>query len=161
MKKSPIYHNPKGPAIRATFVAQDKIITHVRLALSAAEGFEWEVEGDCPAIFQWVEEYCAGKEPTTKLNWSLGEISPFTGRVLRELSAVPFGTFYTYGEFASLLDNPNAARAVGSACGRNPLSLLIPCHRIVAANRSLGGFTGDLEIKRRLLEFESIGMPFA
>lgn len=158
MKQSPIYHNPKGPSVRATFTVAGDQLLGIALSLSESEGFEWNLLGadDHVKITHWVENYCEGKQPTTPLNWSLEKSSPFTRKVLEELSTVPFGHSFTYGEFAAGLGSPKAARAVGSACSRNPLLLVIPCHRIVASNGSLGGFAGGIEIKRRLLKFEKL-----
>lgn len=78
----------------------------------------------------------------------------FYTRVWRRLRRIPHGQVRTYGAIAKALRRPGAARAVGQACGRNPLPLLYPCHRVVAADLSLGGFAGGLEMKRTLLELE-------
>lgn len=159
MSKSKIYHNPKGPAICATFVMMQEKIVHIDLSLSESEGFEWEVVGgqyDDVGIASWVDAYCNREQPNTILPLSFPVMPPFTLKALEYLAAVPFGTFYSYGEFASLLGSPNAARAVGGACGRNPFLLVIPCHRILAADGRLGGFSGGIEIKRRLLNFEKL-----
>ena len=78
----------------------------------------------------------------------------FTTRVWKHLRRIPRGQVRTYGGVAKALKKPGAARAVGQACGRNPLPLIVPCHRVVSADLSLGGFTGGVEMKRRLLELE-------
>ena len=78
----------------------------------------------------------------------------FQKRVWKELIKIPRGKTVTYGELAKRIGSPRACRAVGSACGKNPLPVLIPCHRVVAAN-GLGGFTmGGLKRKRELLKKE-------
>lgn len=79
--------------------------------------------------------------------------SPFTQLVLRQVCAIPRGQVITYGELATRLGRPTAARAVGSALGRNELPVLIPCHRVVAAN-GMGGYAFGKEMKRRLLGVE-------
>lgn len=79
----------------------------------------------------------------------------FQKRVWQELMQCPHGVTWSYSELASRLGNSGATRAVGSACGRNPFPLRVPCHRIIAANGTLGGFTGDLELKRWLLQKEA------
>mgnify|MGYP002623784108 CR=1 FL=1 len=84
----------------------------------------------------------------------LGLVGPFAQRVLRELVAVPWGGLVTYGELAERIGRPGAARAVGGAVGSNPLPIVIPCHRVVASDGRLGGFSGGLDVKRRLLELE-------
>lgn len=78
----------------------------------------------------------------------------FGPRVWSHLKRIPRGQVRTYGAVAKALRRHGAARAVGQACGRNPLPLVVPCHRVVSAERRLGGFTGDLDIKRRLLAME-------
>lgn len=78
----------------------------------------------------------------------------FSSRVWRQLRRIPRGQVRTYGGVAKALRRPGAARAVGQACGRNPLPLLYPCHRVVSADLSLGGFTGGVDKKRTLLELE-------
>ena len=78
----------------------------------------------------------------------------FTARVLAALRRIPRGTTITYGELARRMGAPRAARAVGTACGANPLPLFIPCHRVVAAGGRLGGFSAGLAWKRFLLAKE-------
>ncbi len=80
--------------------------------------------------------------------------TPFQLRVWAELRRIPFGQLTSYGELARRLGNPGAARAVGAANGRNPISIVVPCHRVVGANGSLTGFGGGIERKRWLLEHE-------
>jgi O-6-methylguanine DNA methyltransferase len=66
------------------------------------------------------------------------------------------GQTRSYGEIASAIGKPNALRAVGGACGANPIPVFVPCHRVLAANRKLGGFSGGLNWKRKLLEREGV-----
>jgi len=74
--------------------------------------------------------------------------------VWRSLEAIPFGDTLTYGEIAAQLGKPEASRAVGAANGRNPISIIVPCHRVVGANGSLVGFAGGVEKKAWLLGHE-------
>ncbi len=91
----------------------------------------------------------------TALDWSL--VSGFNERVLRELAAsVPFGSVVGYGELAKRVGEPDAARAVGAAMGANPLPVVVPCHRVVAADGGIGGFGGGLTTKRELLALEGV-----
>jgi O-6-methylguanine DNA methyltransferase len=80
--------------------------------------------------------------------------TPFQQAVWAALQKVPFGETISYGKLAELAGYPKAARAVGGACHRNPLPFFIPCHRVIQADGKLGGYALDLEIKRRLLEWE-------
>ena len=83
----------------------------------------------------------------------------FQVEVWRRLATIPFGETRTYGELARALGRPGAGRAVGAASGANPLPLVLPCHRVVAARGRLGGFGGGLEAKRHLLGFEQRAVP--
>ena len=80
--------------------------------------------------------------------------TPFQQAVWEQLRAVPYGTTATYGQIAARVGRPGAARAVGGACGANPVPLIIPCHRAVAADGSLGGFTSGVWRKRLLIAIE-------
>lgn len=83
--------------------------------------------------------------------------TPFQLRVWRALGAIPWGRVISYRELAARLGNPPAARAVGQALGANPIPIIIPCHRVIAADGSLGGFRGGLDRKRWLLRHEGEG----
>ena len=78
----------------------------------------------------------------------------FQRKVWREIEKIPLGRTKTYLEIAKAIGKPGAARAVGSACGANPIPLFVPCHRVVASNGGLGGFSGGLDIKKKLLRLE-------
>lgn len=80
--------------------------------------------------------------------------TPFREKVWEALRGVPYGTTVGYGEIARRIRQPSAARAVGGACGSNPLPVFIPCHRIVGASGALTGFGGGLPIKEKLLALE-------
>jgi methylated-DNA-[protein]-cysteine S-methyltransferase len=80
--------------------------------------------------------------------------TPFQRRVWTALRDIPYGETVTYGELAAAVGQPTASRAVGLANGRNPLSIVVPCHRVVGANGSMTGYGGGIERKRWLLDFE-------
>ena len=80
-------------------------------------------------------------------------------KVLFALLEIPYGHFVTYGELARRIGKPKASRAVGGALGANPLPIVLPCHRVVAGEGKLGGFTGGLDLKIKLLDLE--GANFA
>ncbi|MEE2939771.1 MAG: methylated-DNA--[protein]-cysteine S-methyltransferase [Planctomycetota bacterium] len=80
--------------------------------------------------------------------------TPFQLEVWRALLAVPYGRTVTYGQQAARVGRPSAVRAVGAANGRNPLAIVVPCHRVVGADGALVGYAGGLEAKRRLLDLE-------
>jgi len=85
--------------------------------------------------------------------------SAFNMKVWERVARIPYGQTKTYGEIAREFGNKGAARAVGAANGRNPLPIVIPCHRVVAAGGKLGGFGGGLPLKRKLLELEGSNCP--
>jgi methylated-DNA-[protein]-cysteine S-methyltransferase len=80
--------------------------------------------------------------------------TPFQRRVWRALGDIPFGTTLSYGELAARVGNPKASRAVGAANGRNPIPLVIPCHRVIGRGGQLTGFGGGIDRKRLLLKLE-------
>jgi len=83
--------------------------------------------------------------------------TPFQRRVWAALEAIPYGSTISYGELARRIENPAAVRAVGLANGRNPLSIVVPCHRVIGAGGTLTGYGGGLERKRWLLDLERGG----
>ena len=85
--------------------------------------------------------------------------TPFQIDVWNALRAIPFGDTTSYGALARSIGQPRAARPVGAASGANPLPILIPCHRVIAAGGKLGGYSGGLEIKRKLLALEKAAAP--
>ncbi|HSU33780.1 MAG TPA: methylated-DNA--[protein]-cysteine S-methyltransferase [Bryobacteraceae bacterium] len=101
-----------------------------------------------------VSEYFSGRrlQFDVPLRW---QGTAFQIRVWQELARIPFGTTRSYQEIAEQIGNPKAARPVGSANGKNRLPLFVPCHRVVAAGGKLGGFTGGLGLKKRLLAHEA------
>ncbi|MCA1792489.1 MAG: methylated-DNA--[protein]-cysteine S-methyltransferase [Desulfotignum sp.] len=78
----------------------------------------------------------------------------FQGRVWQELAKIPYGTTISYGELALRIGNPKASRAVGMANAKNPLPIVIPCHRVIGKNGKLTGFGGGLDVKKKLLALE-------
>jgi O-6-methylguanine DNA methyltransferase len=96
----------------------------------------------------------AGELPP--LDWS-GK-TEFQKSVWRELRKISLGKTKSYGEIAEAIGKPKAVRAVGNACGANPIPVLVPCHRVLAANNQLGGYSSGLERKRRLLAGEGIDL---
>ncbi len=100
-----------------------------------------------------LDEYFAGTRRSFDLALDL-RVAPFHEAVLHELARVPYGETDTYGSLARKVGRPKAARAVGVVMNRNPIPIVLPCHRIVGANGALVGYAGGLEVKRRLLALE-------
>ena len=105
-----------------------------------------------------LDEYFERRRTSFDLPLDL-RVAPFPADVLRELALVPYGTTDTYGALARRAGRAGAARAVGTVMNRNPIPIVLPCHRIVGSNGSLTGYAGGLEAKRRLLELEGATLP--
>jgi len=122
----------------------------------AREGPDWRDVPDDPLLREaarQVDAYFAGR--LARFDLVLGpDGTPFQQRVWRAIAAVPTGTTITYGELAQRVGSPSAVRAAGAATGRNPLSIVVPCHRIVGAGGALTGYAGGLDRKRALLALE-------
>ncbi|HEX2045033.1 MAG TPA: methylated-DNA--[protein]-cysteine S-methyltransferase [Gaiellaceae bacterium] len=101
-----------------------------------------------------LDEYFAGRRREFDLRVDLSPLPEFQRNVLGELVLVPFGRVETYGGLAARIGRPRAARAVGGALNRNPVPIVVPCHRVVGASGSLVGYAGGLERKERLLAHE-------
>ncbi|MBA3428156.1 MAG: methylated-DNA--[protein]-cysteine S-methyltransferase [Actinobacteria bacterium] len=103
-----------------------------------------------------LDEYFAGARRGFQLDVDLRATAPFAQRVLDELALVPFGETTTYGTLAGRVGAPRAARAVGTVMNRNPLPIVLPCHRVVGSNGSLTGYGGGLHVKEHLLRLEGV-----
>jgi methylated-DNA-[protein]-cysteine S-methyltransferase len=111
--------------------------------------------GPLPAVLAQLDEYFTGRRREFDLNLRL-EGTPFQRRVWAALMEIPYGATWTYIQLARRIDNPKASRAVGLANGRNPISILVPCHRVIGADGSLSGYGGGVERKRWLLAHEGL-----
>lgn len=103
--------------------------------------------------------YLAGKTRRFDPPLDLNGHPRFRVKVWEVLQAIPYGRVRSYGWVARKVGKPKAARAVGGACGANPAPLLVPCHRVIAGDGSLGGFSGGLAVKKRLLKLEGSILP--
>ena len=106
-------------------------------------------------------EYFRGERDHFEVPFDVSGTTPFTQAVLKATAEVPFGHLTSYRGIAERIGQPSATRAVGNALGRNPIPVLIPCHRIVRSDSSLGGYTGGLQIKEKLLALEGTLLPTA
>jgi methylated-DNA-[protein]-cysteine S-methyltransferase len=116
-----------------------------------------EVNDNYP-LFQQLEmelnEYFSGKITDFTIPLDLSYGTDFQRSAWKALTEIPFGEIRTYAQQAVVLKNPKAVRAVGSANGKNPLSIVVPCHRVISINGKLGGFAGGLEVKQFLIDLE-------
>jgi methylated-DNA-[protein]-cysteine S-methyltransferase len=100
-----------------------------------------------------LEEYFAGERTSFDLPLSLAG-TPFERRVWDAVAAIPYGSTASYAEIAEAVGSPGACRAVGRANGRNPIAIVVPCHRVIGSDGSLTGYAGGLPMKRALLDME-------
>ena len=115
---------------------------------------EW-VENEKPfkEIFIQLDEYFTGQR--TDFSLALNPIgTEFQKAVWKELRKIPYGSTINYGELAKRIGNPKASRAVGAANGKNPIGIIVPCHRVIGKDGSLTGFGGGLSVKELLLKLE-------
>jgi methylated-DNA-[protein]-cysteine S-methyltransferase len=101
-----------------------------------------------------LEEYFEQRRTSFDVDVDISLLAPFHRLVLDELARVPYGEVTTYGRLAARIERPSAARAVGGALNKNPVPIILPCHRVVGASGSLVGYAGGLERKRTLLQLE-------
>ena len=113
------------------------------------------VPGRLDGARRQLDEYFEGRREAFELESDIALLPPFQQLVLTELARVPYGQLTTYGSLAAKVGHPRAARAVGGALNRNPLPIVLPCHRVVGATGSLVGYAGGLDRKRTLLALES------
>jgi methylated-DNA-[protein]-cysteine S-methyltransferase len=117
---------------------------------------DWRENAASPAIVRCrkqLDEYFAGKRDRFDLPLA-PRGTAYQQRIWREIAAIPFGETLSYAELAKRAGNADAARAAGAATGRNPVSIVIPCHRVVGSGGALTGYAGGLERKTRLLGLE-------
>lgn len=132
--------------------------TMVRFRFHAERRPDYGVEDDSAIahIKEQVDEYCAGQRRDFDIRYRLVGGSNFETAIWEAMARIPFGETVSYGALAKQAGDPAAARAVGVACNRNPLPLIVPCHRVVGADGALVGFGGGVPLKRALLDFESV-----
>lgn len=105
-------------------------------------------------IKRQLDEYFEGRRDTFELPTDIERLTPFNRLVLEALARVPYGTLTTYGTLAGEAGRPRAARAVGMVMNRNPIPIVLPCHRVVGSTGSLVGYAGGLDRKETLLRLE-------
>ena len=141
---------PVGPV---SFEADE---THVyRITLGSEVGGRGKATSLSRETVRQLREYFAGRRRAFDLPIRV-EAPRFTQSVLEAVRGVPYAHALSYGDVAAMVNHPRAARAVGQAVGANPITLVIPCHRVLAARGALGGFGCGLDWKRYLLELEGI-----
>lgn len=103
-----------------------------------------------------IEDYAHGKRTTFDLPLDMSFGTPFQQQVWRALQSIPFGAAISYATLAKRVNNPKGYRAVAQANSKNPFSIIVPCHRVIASDGKLGGYTGGLDKKAYLLALEAV-----
>lgn len=150
-----------------SFAASVRARTHRPMVAAADPAAPPRARGHLAELERQLEEHFAGTRHAFDLPIALEGVSDWDRRVLEGVRTIPRGETASYGEIARRIGKPGAARAVGGAVGRNPIGLLIPCHRVIAADGTLGGYGGSwfgsreelLGLKERLLELEGVTPP--
>jgi methylated-DNA-[protein]-cysteine S-methyltransferase len=152
----------ESPIGRLTLTSDGAALTGLYMGTPSKRpdfGGEWAqngAAGPLPIAVRQLKEYFAGARRKFDLPLRM-EGTAFQRQVWRELTEIPYGETWSYGQLAKRIGNPNASRAVGLANGRNPIAVIVPCHRVIGADGSLTGFGGGLPRKQWLLWHE--GQP--
>jgi len=161
---------PKTFPADAAYGVYDTALGPITIAASGSAIIALEFGREVPCAFQEqrneltdraaaeLDEYLSGKRKYFDLPLA-PQGTPFQLRVWDALCKIPFGQTRTYGEIAKAVGNPAACRAVGMANNRNPIAIMIPCHRVIGAGGSLTGYAGGLDIKEKLLRLEGSIRP--
>lgn len=127
----------------------------VRLLQQTYQQIPTKKPGEFKSLKKEFDLYFQGKLNKFTCGLDLKPDTPFQRKVWRALLTIPYGQTRSYRWVAQTIRNPKAVRAVGNANGNNPVSIIVPCHRVIQSNGHLGGYTGGIHIKRKLLDLES------
>ena len=133
----------------------DQTLRVNELVLGLKDSFSIKKISGCDHLIALLDSFYAGKKVALKLS---PKGTPFQMKVWNKLLAIPYGQTKNYKQIAIEIGNPKACRAVGNACGKNPILLLIPCHRVIASDKTLGGFSASFSLKKTLLEIEGANL---
>ena len=153
--KSVCIHSPAG-CMR--IYASERGVTQIDFL----EALEPEETTDDPILLQAISElheYFAGERKDFSVAIDLQTGTPFQREAWDRLRAIPYGKTISYGEQAAAMGRPKAVRAVGGANGKNPIPVIVPCHRVLSSLGKLHGFSGGLDLKRYLLNVEGLSVP--
>jgi methylated-DNA-[protein]-cysteine S-methyltransferase len=163
MKQYCYYQSPFGKLL---LIGNDGILEELHFPDAAEQEL---IAEDCQydetvfnEVLRQLAEYFAGNRQVFDLK-IVPKGTPFQKRVWQELQKIPFGRTASYGEIAERVGNAKACRAVGMANNKNPIPIIVPCHRVIGKNGSLVGFGGGLDLKKQLLNLEndSSSLPFS
>ena len=155
------YESPLGNITLYVTASASVEVTFPTQSVTFQEPLAMDETNADPILIQtilWLDQYFSGHIPTMTIPLA-PQGTQFQQRVWSQLEHIPYGTSLTYGELSQRVFNspaPKGAQAIGSAVGANPISIIIPCHRVLGKGKALTGYTGGLSIKRALLTMEHI-----
>lgn len=150
-RRHAVWESPVGPVLA---VEQDGALVRLRVATSADPGTAGpRDDAALPDLRAQLDAYWAGELRDVDVPLAPAG-TPFQLRVWAALRTIPYGTTWSYGQLAASIGAPAAVRAVGAANGRNPVWLVVPCHRVIGSSGKLVGYAGGLDVKRFLLDHE-------
>lgn len=143
----------QGPSINAHFFVNHSKINHIQISM--AKSFSCTISGNDleEEIATWMSSYSKRKKGAF-LPLNLSSLTPFMRKGLRAISEIESGKTASYGEIAARIGCHKGARAIGNVCNKNPFPLVIPCHRVIQGDGSIGGFAYNLNLKKTLLNYE-------
>lgn len=147
------WHTQKTHDLLAKLLAKFK----AKVAVMNSVALSHSIDADTKVLVETItqlKEYQVGQRQVFDIPLDLSTGTPFQQTVWEALLKIPYGKTISYAQLANHIGQPTACRAVAQANGRNPLSLIIPCHRVIASDGKLGGYTGGIEIKQTLLDIE-------
>ena len=150
------FDTPLGPMVAIAADGALAAVDFTDARYARAIGQDWREDSRSPILTACARElgdYFAGRRRAFDLALAPGG-TPFQRRVWNEISRIPYGETVSYGELAARAGAPGAARAAGAATGRNPLAIVVPCHRVIGTRGALTGYAGGIDRKTRLLALE-------
>jgi len=147
-------HHYKSPVGILEIIANDTAITEVYILNKYPDKIKTSSNPIILEACKQFDEYFAGKRKIFDLPLLPEGGTPFQQTVWKQLQEIPYGKTISYAQLAQAIGNPKACRAVGSANGKNPISIIIPCHRVIASDGGLGGYASGLVVKKMLLDLE-------
>lgn len=150
-----IISTPIGPV---EITAKGDVITGTRFLRPNTPASQEPVIGVLKEAADQLTAWFSGEILEFSLPLDVSHAEPFVQRVCAAMLQIPRGETRSYGEIATMIDAPGATQAVGNAAGANPVPIIIPCHRVIRADGSLGGYSGPTGVKRKLLSLEGVQM---
>ncbi len=138
-----------------TIAENNGVVTHILLGEHILGGYEKRKSDTITKACSEIEEYLNGRRKSFDISFDFEIGTVFQKSVWRTLCTIPYGQTISYSDIACMIDAPKAVRAVGAAIGKNPIFIVVPCHRVIGKNGSLTGFAYGVDLKKKLLDIES------